>query len=121
MDAALIPAGPPPTTTTLAIGAGFLMISPDDHVTGCESRTGSDAFAVSEQDPAILASSHEAESRARRTAEFKMTDGPSGQQKHSKQAVAFDSLDGTSIDRQAQGNAVTGDGPHELPSRRPLS
>jgi hypothetical protein len=97
------------------------MISPDDHVTGCEGRTGSDAFAVSEQDPTILASSHEAETGARRATELEMTDGPSGQQEHRKQAVAFDSLDGTSIDRQAQGNPVTGDGPHELPSRRPLT
>jgi hypothetical protein len=97
------------------------MIGPDDHVTGCEGRTGSDALAVSEQDPAILASSHEAETGAWRAAEFEMTDSPSGQQEHRKKAVAFDSFDGMSIDRQAQGSAVTGNGPHELPSRCPLS
>jgi hypothetical protein len=50
-----------------------------------------------------------------------MTDSPSGQQEHRKKAVAFDSLDGMSIDRQAQGSAVTANGPHELPSRCPLS
>jgi hypothetical protein len=97
------------------------MIGPDDHVTGREGRTGSDALAVSEQDPAILASSHKAETGARSAAEFEMTDYPFVQQEHRKQAVAFDSLDGMSIDRQAQGSAVTGNGPHELPSRCPLS
>ena len=74
-----------------------------------------------ERDPAILASSHEAETSARRATEFEMTDSPSVQQEHRKQAVAFDSLDGMSIDRQAQGSAVTGNDPQELPSRRPLS
>jgi hypothetical protein len=60
------------------------MIGPDDHVIGCEGRTGSDALAVSEQDPAILASSHEAETGAGCATEFEMTDSLSGQQEHRK-------------------------------------
>src|SRR5690349_23049003 len=119
-DAARMPAGPPPTITTLRMGLGLLEIGPYDHAVGCESRAGPHALAVSECDPTILTSSHETEAGTRCATEFETANSSSVQQKNRKQAVAFDRLDHFSVDCQTQRCALAGDSPHELPLMHPL-
>jgi hypothetical protein len=106
--------------TTLRIAASLLRTGPYDHTIDRDSRACPHTFAVTERDPAILASSHEAETSARRVTEFEMPDKSSVQQEHRKQAIALNGLDRVPVNRQAQRCTMPMDGPHKLSLVRPL-